>query len=452
MKPFPKNSCVVGWIGLIFLAGTLFLAGCQSSTPLMPTPNLYAGGNFDPFENVPPELQNNHVDVLYFTDRAPEGTTHAGNQYGYKRSRSVGFGLSEVDIGKNVSWDQLVKASRSSVRLINLNLRVAKTTELMRFPQTPRSIVQVHQPATEPAAGFALLGDDEDAEEVAAEDAVRKEISAQLAKTPVKEVYIFVHGFDNTFDDSVETIAEMWHFLGREGVPIAYSWPAGSKGLLRGYEYDTASSEFTVYHLKQMLRVIASCPDVQKINIIAHSRGTDTTITALKELHLELHASGRNTRAALKLGTLVLAAPDIDVDVVIQNFANVRLGQVPERFCLYINSKDKALSFSSWLAGGIERLGGLKATTFTPAELKVLRDSKTTQIVDARVTNPGDFGHDYYHANPAVSSDLILLMRYHLSPGVASERPLRAMDNGFWAVDDGYPGPATDMTAKTNGK
>ena len=44
-------------------------------------------------------------------------------------------------------------------------------------------------------------------------------------------------------------------------------------------------------------------------------------------------------------------------------------------------------------------------------------------------------------------------MRYHLSPGVASERPLRAMDNGFWAVDDGYPDwPATDMTAKTNGK
>ena len=147
-----------------------------------------------------------------------------------------------------------------------------------------------------------------------------------------------MHGFDNTFDDSVETIAEMWHFLGREGVPIAYSWPAGSKGLLRGYEYDTASSEFTVYHLKQMLRVIASCPDVQKYQ---HHRpqprhGHDHHRTD-KELHLELHASGRNTPRRRGSRDLVLAAPDIDVDVVIQNFANVRFGQVPERFCLYIN-------------------------------------------------------------------------------------------------------------------
>ena len=40
-------------------------------------------------------------------------------------------------------------------------------------------------------------------------------------------------------------------------VPVAYSWPAGSKGLIRGYTYDHDSSEFTVYHLKQMLHALA---------------------------------------------------------------------------------------------------------------------------------------------------------------------------------------------------
>ena len=303
-----------------------------------------------------------------------------------------------------------------------------------------------------PTSTFALLGDVEDAEQVAAEDVVRKELSAQLAKTPVKEVYVFIHGFDNTFDDSVETIAELWHFFGRQGLPVAYSWPAGSKGLLRGYETDTTSSEFTVHHLKQVLRVIASCPDVQKIHIIAHSRGTDTAITALRELHMEIHASGKNTREVLKLGTLVLAAPDIDVDVVIQKFTTVRLGQVPERFAIYICSKDKALGLSSWLSGGLERLGDLKATMFTPAELHMLRTSETIQIVDARVTHLGDFAHDYFHANPAVSSDLILLMRYQLSPGAETGRPLRVTDNGFWAVDDGYPGPAKEVPTETKGQ
>jgi len=36
------------------------------------------------------------------------------------------------------------------------------------------------------------------------------------ALLPVKEVYVFVHGYDNNFNDAVMTIAEMWHFLGRQ--------------------------------------------------------------------------------------------------------------------------------------------------------------------------------------------------------------------------------------------
>src|SRR6202012_1086510 len=112
-------------------------------------------------------------------------------------------------------------------------------------------------------------------------------------------------------------MADLWHFLGRRGVPIAYSWPAGSTGAL-AYFYDRESSEFTVYHLKQMLRLVASCPEVQRVHIIGHSRGTDVVVSALRELHLEIRGSGRQTRDVLKLQTVVLAAPDLDVDVIIQ--------------------------------------------------------------------------------------------------------------------------------------
>ena len=79
-------------IGVFLLAGTILVVGCQSKPTLMPTPNLYTWPNFNPFADVPPELQNNHVDVLYLTDRAREGTTKAGIEYGYKRSRSDGAG------------------------------------------------------------------------------------------------------------------------------------------------------------------------------------------------------------------------------------------------------------------------------------------------------------------------------------------------------------------------
>ena len=45
----------------------------------------------------------------------------------------------------------------------------------------------------------------------------------------------------DSFEDAIFRIAELWHFLGREGVPIAYTWPAGHPGLLRGYNYDRES-------------------------------------------------------------------------------------------------------------------------------------------------------------------------------------------------------------------
>jgi esterase/lipase superfamily enzyme len=261
-------------------------------------------------------------------------------------------------------------------------------------------------------------------------------------------VYLFIHGYNNNFNDAVTTIAQLWHFLGRQGVPMAYTWPAGSTGLLRGYTYDRESSEFTVFHLKQMIRVIASCPDVQKINIISHSRGTGAAVNALRELHMEISGSGRVTRDELKLGTLVLAAPDIDLDVVIQQLTTVRLGRVPERFAMYVCARDKALGLSNWLFSGLQRLGQIKADVFTPEELEFLRSSKTMQIVDARISNAGAFGHDYFHSNPAVSSDLILLMRYKVPPGAEYGRPLRVDKKGFWVIDDSYPGPEAATQVK----
>ena len=61
------------------------------------------------------------------------------------------------------------------------------------------------------------------AEREAAVEAFRRLLVKQLDLTPRKEVFIFVHGFHNTFDDAAFAMAELWHFLGRIGVPIVYS-------------------------------------------------------------------------------------------------------------------------------------------------------------------------------------------------------------------------------------
>jgi esterase/lipase superfamily enzyme len=449
-------------VALVVVAGwfVLVVTGCSSGPPpLMPTPNVYATGQKQLFTSVPPELQNNRVEVIYLTDRKDDSTTPGTPKYGFKRSRSLAFGVADVEFGENVSWPDLVKASTESKRTIKLPMRVVKTTELIRFPPTPKVLVEAPEvmgtgvkaasqpsgvvpvPTTEPSLHRELrleIGRQ-------AHQAV-DEIKARLAKTPSKEIYLFVHGYNNTFDDGVTTIAEIWHFLGREGVPIAYTWPAG-RGGLRGYTYDRESSEFTVYHLKQCLRVLAAIPEVEHVNIISHSRGTDVTASALRELHLEIAGTDFTnnlvTRQQLKLGTVVLAAPDLDTEVVIQRMVTARLGRVPERFVMYCCANDKALGLATWLFEGTSRLGKLKSDMFTPEELASLRDNKTVQIVNAKIKNAGAFGHDYFHSNPAVSSDLILAMRYHLQPGDDTGRPLGDDKTGFWTVNDKYPTQTT---------
>ncbi|MGB7159530.1 MAG: alpha/beta hydrolase [Tepidisphaeraceae bacterium] len=414
-------------------------AGCGGGPPqLMPTPNLYANGDVDPFPDVPPSRQNNRAEVLYVTDRALEkDSTPEKPIYGHKRSRSVAFGVAEVEFGEDVPWDQLVEASKSSKRKVKLPVEVTKVTEIDRFPPTPKTIIEIPSPAqaaTQPDRVPSAT--EEEVHEALVR--CREELSRRLADTPVKDVYVYIHGVKTEFEGAVKTSAELWHFMGRTGVPVAYTWPAGGKGLLRGYNYDYNSSEFTVYHLKETLKAIAGCPDVRKVHIIAHSRGTDVAVTAVRELHLEISGSGRSTREVLKLGTAVLAAPDLDVDVVIQRSATARLGKVAERTIVYICKDDEALGFSRLLFGGL-RLGTLKADIFSKEELSALRKGSYVAIIDARVTKPGAFGHNYFYSNPAVSSDLILAMRYEKAPGAENGRPLGIEEHGFWYITDKYP-------------
>src|SRR5262249_29211088 len=186
-------------------------------------------------------------------------------------------------------------------------------TEQVRFPPTPMPFV-LHdgQPTVAPAVQAAYEH---------AADQVRHDLRQRLALTPRKAAYVYIHGYNNTFEDGVLVIAELWHFLGREGLPILYTWPAGSGGGLRGYTHDRESGEFTIFHLKQFLRILASTPELEELNFIAHSRGTDVMTSALRELYIETRASGHDFRSVYRINTVRLAAADLDLEAVSQRAA-----------------------------------------------------------------------------------------------------------------------------------
>ena len=144
---------------------------------------------------------------------------------------------------------------------------------------------------------------------------------------------------------------------------------------------------------------------------------------------------------AQQLGTCILAAPDIDFDVVVERDSTERIGRAVDRVAIYYSEEDKALKLSRWLFGGTERLGDLDPRLFSKDEIERLRGNERSQLISARVTDLGDFNHTYFRSSPAVSSDMILLLRYGCEPGVAGGRPLSMSPQGLWRVVDGYPGP-----------
>jgi esterase/lipase superfamily enzyme len=415
-------------IGLLMLLVACLLAGCAGAQ-LMPTPNIYLQAAANPFVEVAPPLRTNTVEVLYATDRQAIRQEDGTLAYGSERSASLAYGSGVVEIGDHIPWETLVEQSLQRERSQKLPLHLRTVTEYGRFPATPLPIVRDNGHfRTAPAAQAAQ---DQMAEKL------RQTLRERLALTSRKDAYVYIHGFNNNFADAMFVIADLWHFMGRQGVPIVYTWPAGAGGALRGYTHDRESGEFTIFHLKQFLRILASTPELEHIHLIAHSRGTDVATTALRELVIETRAVGREARAFAKLSNVVLAAADLDMEVVSQRLAAERIGLDIDRITIYVSQADRALGMSGCLFVSLRRVGQIRPEDLTAEQRQDMEVSGRTYIIDARVS-AGFVGHSYFYAHPAVSADLILLLRDNLDPG-SPGRPLYKRDVNFWQITEEYP-------------
>ena len=396
-------------------------SGCEH-TGLMKTPNLYLASDSNPFAELPDARKTVAVDLIYATDRTPlsdpkepQGT---GVQFGHGRGDSLSFGRATVALGEHVTWGDLEAASLTRRRERRFVPHLVHTEPLGQFPPSSEAW---RAPATADGLAAAELA---------------RAVDAALEGADRREAFVFVHGYNNQFYHATLTMAQLWHFMGRPGVPVVYSWPAG-RGGLRGYTADSASSVFTVFHFKQFLRALAAAPGLDKIHILAHSRGTDVATVAIKELLLEYRGMGRDPRAALKLGNLVLAAPDLDLDIVNQSLVAEGAIFVPEQFTVYLSQGDRALRLSSWLTDSFKRLGSLIFSDLDPNEQAELSRLPNMTFIDADVESDIT-GHAYFWINPAASSDVILLLRDNAAPGAENGRPLVRQSENFWLLKDDY--------------
>jgi esterase/lipase superfamily enzyme len=415
------------------VVAVLLLGGCATQRSLMPTPTVYAAGIEEPWAaTLPEDLRTARVEVLYATDRVPEPRPDGRLDYGIGRSRALAVGEATVDIGGGASWEQLLEDARTGIRNPTLYLDVPLVTEVARTPDFPVPYTVVD--------GMPVVDERVKQEFGRVAEAVEQRLNMRLAQSPRKEILLYVHGVANTFDDALFTTAELWHYLGREFVPVAYTWPAG-KGGVRGYTYDRESSEFTVFHFKRFLDWLSRLLEVEGIHIIAHSRGTDVVSTGIRELLIEVLARGEAPRERLKLRNVVLAAPDINLEVAMMRTTTEFFSVGAERLTMYTSPYDKAIGLAEFLFGGGLRLGQIIFRT-APDVIKErapsVQDDRQA-VIEYVGKQGGSFGHNYFRTNPAVSSDLVLTVRYGRKPGAENGRPLEHLKGIFWSIDDDYP-------------
>ncbi|GAG91282.1 unnamed protein product, partial [marine sediment metagenome] len=253
-----------------------------------------------------------------------------------------------------------------------------------------------------------------------AQEIIQNTVRKRLELTERKNILLHVHGIKTQLGKTLIDAALTYHLYGRQDVPIAYSWPAGQAGLVRGYSGDRESGEFTVFHLKEFIRTIAAIDEVEKINFSAHSRGTDVILTALRELIIEARASGKDPRRSLKLSNLILLAPDIDASVASQRVIAEALTFSLDRITVYTNNHDGAIAAATKLFASSQRLGNYDVSEVTERQKESLKRFKNYDIIFYSGEGGGLLEHSYYQS-PAMLADYFLLLEGK-KPGAGNGR------------------------------
>lgn len=392
----------------IIVAGVaaVLLAGCAET--LMPTPVGFDKSGGDPFLNTPPSMQSTSLSVLVAADRKPavhdatrgDPPSKSGvDFFTNERDTSMQLGRATIEFtAREPGWDYLVKESRTEDRRSDPTLKMigyesfgSVWVEMPPLNETP--------PEAEEAAIAAFA----------------QAVNAGLSVSRSKDIYIFIHGFNTSFVDNMTLGAEMFHYLGRDGVFINYGWP--SQDSVFDYSADKSTASASTRPFRLLLTRLANRSNVEQIHILAHSAGAPIAVEALRQLRL-MHFSepAAATRTRYKIGRLVLVAPDMDLG----DFGNAVADgatAVPERTTIYISSRDKALDISAWI-GGFARLGE-PLSVLTPKNIAFLNAQEGVDIVDVFLAERmfGSWlGHSYFHDDDWVSTDVLLALGHGLLP------------------------------------
>jgi esterase/lipase superfamily enzyme len=390
----------------VLAAVLLLFAGCASNqsyqVELMPAPEVYVSGTVDPFsgiENIADERVP-YRGILYATDRKP--AEEENSFYENRRGFLLRLGLAKITLGKNdLDWEEARRISLLKNRTDKYPLQLATVEE---FGVLDRSVSELIDPALlptdlrTPAETFAAL------------------IDAKLAISRNKEILIYVHGYKVVFDNPILVTTELWHFLGYDGVAIAFAWP--STPSTWAYMSDLETAALSAHSLRILIEYLAEETQVERINIIGYSAGTRVVIDVLDQLSLMSAAlEDAGLQEDLPIGQVILVGSDYDRDLFAAALLNGLLN-LPERLTVYLSETDRALGISQWVFGRNRLSQMWQERPLKPQVDEYLRKSESLVLIDvtgAEAATAGN-GHAYFRNSPWVSSDIFVSLLYGLAP------------------------------------
>jgi esterase/lipase superfamily enzyme len=205
------------------------------------------------------------------------------------------------------------------------------------------------------------------------------------------KVLVFVHGFNNRYGDAVYRFAQIVHDSNADAAPILFTWP--SAGKLFDYNYDRESTIYSRDGLETVLRLLAEDKQVSEVTVLAHSMGTWLTMESLRQMAI------RDGRVAPKIKSVILASPDIDVDVFGRQFRD--LGNRHPKFTVFVSRDDRALAVSRFVAGNVNRLGQIDPEA-EPYRSEAMKDGISFIDLTKLKAPGGDLNHDKFATSPQI--------------------------------------------------
>jgi len=207
-------------------------------------------------------------------------------------------------------------------------------------------------------------------------------------------VAIFVHGYNNSFQEAIYRTAQLTADARTVGTVVLFSWPSAAS--VTGYVADRDAVLYSRSQLSRLIGTLAASPRIRRVMLFGHSMGGFLTMEAVRQLKLEGHAAG------LSKVQIVLAAPDIDVDVFRSQLFDI--GTLREPITILVSKRDEALALSGVLGGERPRVGRIDIDN--PMVQEAAKSERLRIIDITSLHGPDRFGHDRYAALARFSGQL----------------------------------------------